>query len=143
VIARSSVGEAMDDREHEEQAMQIHSRTFAAVVMVGLVAVLGTAGTAAADSNWAVVSFTGKLLRGKQVLSVAKFGSDGTFEVIFKRNVAKCAYVASVGDGGDGFPGVGFAIVAGRENNPNGVVVTTFDDQGARIPRSFHLKVFC
>jgi hypothetical protein len=70
-------------------------------------------------------------------------GLTGSYEVIFRRNVTGCAYVATIGNPGAGNPLHGSNVVALRAGN-NGVFVETRDaPAGALSDRPFHLFVNC
>lgn len=90
---------------------------------------------------WAVINSDGSLARGSGVVSSANL-STGTFEVIFDRNVAGCAYSATIGDG---FLGTfdGQASATNRIFNSAGVFVATGDSAGANTSLPFHLVVTC
>ncbi|WP_134738935.1 hypothetical protein [Nocardioides sp. 503] len=66
-----------------------------------------------------------------------------SYEVVFDRDVSGCSYTVSVGESGVGDGVVGFASVTGRDNNPNGVFVTTYDKTGAEAGRPFMVHVIC
>lgn len=91
----------------------------------------------------AVVDSDGTFVRGSGVLSAANLNS-GSYEVIFRRNVRACTYVATIGipgSTGAAFPGE--INVAGRATDPNGVFVDTQDSAGNDENHPFHLIVFC
>jgi hypothetical protein len=93
------------------------------------------------EELWAVVDPGGLLVRGNGVASSASVGS-GTYEVIFKRNVTKCAYVATLGEPPLGTP-PGEIAAAGRGGKPKGVFVATYNSAGTVTPRGFTLVVHC
>ena len=75
------------------------------------------------DDCFAVVNRDGTLARGKGVRRTASLDG-GDYEVIFRRNVTRCAFVATIGR--TEFVGVeepGFITVAGRFLTTNGVFV--------------------
>lgn len=91
---------------------------------------------------WAVVNGAdGTIARSFATTSSARF-SAGNYEVIFDRDVTGCAYVATVGNPGAGVTS-GYADLAARSGNPNGVFVETRDTAGALADRNFHLQVAC
>lgn len=81
-----------------------------------------------ATTRYAVVAANGTLARGSAGTTTA-FLSTGTYEVIFNTNVANCAYQATVGATATG-SAEGWATVASRGENVNGVFVATFDIPG-------------
>ncbi|HEY9828789.1 MAG TPA: hypothetical protein V6D19_25500, partial [Stenomitos sp.] len=100
-----------------------------------------TTSRALLDQRFAVVNIDGTLARGNGVISASKVSSTG-YQVIFNRNVTACNYTATVGQPGTGAT-EGFAMVASRAGNVNGVFVNTRDAQGNGAARSFHLLVSC
>jgi hypothetical protein len=95
-------------------------------------------------NRFAVVDFSGNLIRGKNALDVNPLaGLPGRYEVIFDRDISNCAYTASIADQGSGDEISGVIDLARRSGNPNAVFVetSTLDD----IPdlRDFHLIVTC
>jgi hypothetical protein len=108
----------------------------------------GTAGAkgdtgAAATTLWAVVESTGTLARGGTGTVSAKSPSTGRYEIVFKQNVSKCAYIATEGSTTAGVPVAAFVGVATLEENPDGVFVETFNTAGVLTAEPFHLAVFC
>jgi hypothetical protein len=119
------------------------------VIVAALPAVAITAEKAASEPRtgfadpWAVINADGSLARGAGVVSSANLQA-GRYEVIFNKDVSKCAYVATLGNAGFGDPPIGKIGVARRGGNKNGVLVNT------RIPllhieanMGFHLFVAC
>jgi hypothetical protein len=100
---------------------------------------------ASAQTLFAVVSADGSLSRGYGVLSSTPIGSTpGNYRVIFKRGVAKCAYVATLGASGSSGAGpVGEVGVAGLIGHKAGVFVRTYDSSGTITAAGFHLVVAC
>jgi hypothetical protein len=93
---------------------------------------------------WAVVNTDGTLARGRGATSADSLGVDGQYEVVFNRNVAGCAYAATLGDAAASTGAEGVVTVAPRDGNANAVFVQTFDvltSTEADLP--FHLVVFC
>lgn len=103
---------------------------------------LGLVPLSEAISHSAVVTAGGAFRRGRGVSSAARTGT-GRYQVIFNRDVRGCVYVATVGDPSAAAPGHGTAVVASLGTNVAGVVVRTFNEQGALANRSFHLVVSC
>jgi hypothetical protein len=92
---------------------------------------------------FAVVDETGRLRRGMHVARVQRL-ADGLYEVVFRRDVRRGVYVATVGGHGyAGLPPVGFVGVTGRANNPRGVLVSTVSYAGTNVDMGFHLLVTC
>jgi hypothetical protein len=92
---------------------------------------------------FAVVAEDGTLRRQLHAES-ARHLAPGTYEVIFKRDVRRGVYVATLG-GADfqGLPPVGQLGVMGRANNPRGVLVTVGNASGNPMDAGFHLLVVC
>jgi hypothetical protein len=94
---------------------------------------------------WAVINADGTTARGSGVQSSKKDTPAGTgeYDVIFKRNVSKCAYVASFAD-----PRQTGEVSASSmgPGTPNGVFVQTHSSNGTNEvyrDKPFHLAVFC
>jgi hypothetical protein len=110
-----------------------------------------------ATALWAVVNADGTLARGSGVVSTAKLEimaivpdvgplamGDGSYEVIFERDVTACAYTATLGTAEFGdTPLRGQIEVARRFMHADGVFVATSDDAGTDHDGGFHLAVFC
>lgn len=96
---------------------------------------------------WAVVNANGTVARsdGAVVSRTRKIpGFNGSYEVIFYRNVTGCVYTASIGNAGAGNPLHGSIVVAARAGNALGVFVETrTSSTGALVDRPFHLFVNC
>jgi hypothetical protein len=96
-----------------------------------------------AATLFAVVTSTGTLSRGYGALS-SKHEGTGSYQVLFKRGLRKCAYVATLGSAGStGTPPIGYAGVVGRNGHVNGVYVQTFDSSGNLTDAGFHIVVSC
>src|SRR5262249_524490 len=68
----------------------------------------------------------------------------GQYEVIFDRNVSKCAFDASIGTTSTGsIPNPGQVTVAGRLGNLNGVFIRIVDRAGNALDSSYHLELSC
>jgi hypothetical protein len=95
-----------------------------------------------------VIEATGTKARGANVVSSQKLSSTvnaGTYEVIFNRNVAVCAYFATVGvstNGGSVTSPVTITT-ATRAGNVDGVFLFVHTVNGATIDVPFHLTVEC
>jgi hypothetical protein len=94
-----------------------------------------------------VINANGTVARsdGAKVAQTRKIpGFNGSYEVIFYRNVTGCVYVATIGNAGAGNPAHGSIVVAARAGNPLGVFVETRDTQtGPLVDHPFHLFVNC
>jgi hypothetical protein len=95
---------------------------------------------------WAVVRVDGSMARGSGAVASAALGADGTYEVVFGRDVSGCAY-AAVGGQDTTFPAddsisIG---VAPRAGNTNAVYLIEWDGVLGRDSYSsgFHLIVTC
>ncbi|HET8924364.1 MAG TPA: hypothetical protein VFN26_15360 [Candidatus Acidoferrum sp.] len=111
------------------------------------VANLGTAVTdLQGQNNFAVVSAAGTVMRhsGSDTVTGTKTAT-GTYNIVFKKDVSKCAYTATIGDPGNAAASTpGFiTVTAGTASAPNDVQVQTFDKTGAAADASFHLSVSC
>jgi hypothetical protein len=92
---------------------------------------------------YGVVASNGTLARGAHIVSTAPLGT-GSYEVIFDKNVSKCAFTGSIGTTSTGsIPSPGQLTVAGRAGNVNGVFVRIVDRAGVSLDSSFHLSVNC
>lgn len=92
-------------------------------------------------SGFAVVDSSGTVVRGTAI--GASHAGDGFYIVEFDHSVKKCVFTATTGSTTTGTPPDGFATVVGSGNDPNGVIVTTYDTTGAAADYSFHLNVRC
>ena len=97
------------------------------------------------EVSFAVVNSNGTLARDLGAVSAQKLGTTtGQYEVIFDHDVSKCAFVATIGLSDNvGSPPAGEISVNGRNGNPAGVYVATYNSSGARSDRGFHLQVAC
>jgi hypothetical protein len=93
---------------------------------------------------WAVVNIKGELARGgAETVSATALLEPGAYEVVFDRNVSRCAYIAILGSPEAGSALAGMVAVATRLGNPDAVFVQTFAEKGKPMAASFHLAVFC
>jgi hypothetical protein len=113
-------------------------KTYTLVLAACLIAVGATGKTA---SGFAVVDSSGTLVRGN-ALGVSHAG-DGFYIIDFDHSVKKCVFTASTGSATTGTPAPGIATVVGSGNDPDGVIVTTYNTLGAAADYSFHLNVRC
>ena len=113
-----------------------------AAVLLAVGANVGAAGKppVAAATLWAVVNVDGTLARASGAVSSAQLGADGSYEVVFNRDVTGCAWTATGADD-DGLT-IG---VSGRDGNPAGVYLIEYDTVLARDSYSsgFDLVVNC
>jgi hypothetical protein len=121
----------------------VTGRSLVATAALALLLVAGAVAARPAPDNpdlWAVVTVDGTLVRSNHAISSRQLGADGSYEVIFDRDVTGCAYVAS-GENDDGLT----LGVAPRDTNPAGVYVIEYDAVLARDSYSsgFHLIVSC
>jgi hypothetical protein len=94
-----------------------------------------------ARTMYAVVNADGTLARGRNAASAARLGT-GAYEVVFRRDVRKGAFVATIGlSGSTGQSLPGEITVVGRFGNDRGVFVTTHSSGGAPADLGFHLAV--
>jgi len=95
------------------------------------------------STSFAVVNADGTLARGRNAVSAARLGT-GQYEVVFRKDVRKCAYVGTIGlSGSVGSSAPGEITVVGRFGNDRGVFVTTHSSAGAFGDLGFHLAVHC
>jgi hypothetical protein len=91
----------------------------------------------------AVVNSNGTLARGHKAVSATRLGT-GAYEVVFRKDVRRCAYLATIGlSGSAGSSLPGEITVVGRSGNDRGVFVTTHSSGGASADLGFHLAVHC
>jgi len=93
--------------------------------------------------RWAVINANGTLARGKGVVSSAKLGGLGAYEVIFNETVSGCVYISSLGPANAAGVPSGQSSVALRAGTVNGVFISTSDSAGTLADRAFHLFVGC
>ncbi len=101
-----------------------------------------------AKGLWAVVGANGSLVRGSRVVSTKHLftpGIQGSYQVVFNRNVTKCALIATLGRTNSAplDPSPGEIGVAYRHGASKGVYVKTLDSNGTEADRSFHLAALC
>jgi hypothetical protein len=90
---------------------------------------------------FAVVNGDGTLARGAGAASSTKL-STGQYQVLFKKDVNKGAFLATIGLSADaGVSPPGEIVVNQRAGTTNGVFVQTSNSSGAPEDRSFHLAV--
>jgi hypothetical protein len=90
---------------------------------------------------FAVVNGDGTLARGGGAASATRL-APGNYQVLFRRDVNRGAFIATLGLSADaGASPPGEIIVNLRAGTTNGVFVETFNSTGAVEDRSFHLAV--
>ena len=90
---------------------------------------------------FAVVNANGTLARGRKAVSATRLGT-GAYEVVFRADVRKGAYIATIGLSGSlGASLPGEITVVGRAGNDRGVFLTTHSSGGAAADLGFHLAV--
>jgi hypothetical protein len=102
----------------------------------------GAAGAAGASATalWAVIGVEGEVLSASPALVSAKklTPGNGQYEVVFNRDVSRCAYVAS------SHAGTGVDVAAEpREGNANAVFVSPTVDEAQALDNAFSVGVFC
>jgi len=91
----------------------------------------------------AVLKSDGTLAGGRDVAATSRI-STGSYEVIFDRDVSRCAYTATVGRPSPGFTTHPLTITtAGRMGNPNGVFVFIHQTAGAVADHAFSVVTRC
>ena len=91
---------------------------------------------------WAVVNADGTLERGKGVIGTSKPGT-GDYRVTFNRDVAGCAYSATLDEAAAGEISVFKKEVGGDETTPQQVAVATRNSASTLVDKPFHLIVHC
>jgi hypothetical protein len=117
--------------------MQFFKTTALAVAVCAATGVIGDAVASGVANYFAVIVKTGDTKRGSGVESSARIAG-GKYEVLFSREVADCALVASVNDAHGGS-----ASARAKAANPNLIVVNTFAANGAPANRAFTVMVSC
>ena len=94
---------------------------------------------------FAAVNTDGSLARRAGVAASDNLSGAGSYEVIFRRNVRSCAYLATIGsaDIPEDQPAAGFIGVADRTGTPRGVYVQTYRANGNEADRPFHIDIVC
>lgn len=93
--------------------------------------------------KYAVVGYTGNLVRGSSGTTVAPLGS-GRYEVAFSGSVKACAFQATVADPGNGLVFSPSGVYVASSTNPKAVYIETKNPGGGLqdgVP--FHLIVIC
>ena len=90
----------------------------------------------------AVVGANGTAARNHGLSSATRIG-EGSYQVVFGRDVRPCAYTATIGDIGAAAPGTGQVATSALASNVNGVRVLTRASDGTASDRPFHLVLSC
>jgi hypothetical protein len=125
-----------------KRAWSVPRSLLAIVPFIGLFILVGDVDVAFADARWAVVNADGSLARGRNVVSSER-DQEGVYIVVFKKDVTRCAYVATAGSAVAGGVLLTSVAVAPKNGDANAVLVVSVDLQGNFSDNGFHLKVFC
>lgn len=110
-------------------------------------ATMGTVPSASTAGSFATVTAGGVLQRNRNAVSSANQPGAGEYLVTFNGNVSNCGYYATTGSTTPLQPvSFGVANVAPAPNNPNSVVVSTYNASNAgpvAANRDFYLLVMC
>jgi hypothetical protein len=97
-----------------------------------------------------VINSDGTVARQSGGVTGASVFGFGQYLVTFNRDASQCEYQATVGASSNSMnfwstvpPGWVTVSFGGVFGNPGTVIVETYDTSGARLPRAFHLAVFC
>ena len=94
-------------------------------------------------NQWAVINPDGTVARASGDFVSSGAFPPGEYEVIFKKDVSNCAYVASIGSTTGGVPGAAFVSTARRDTDVRGVFLSTYNTAVAATDEPFHLSVLC
>ena len=110
-----------------------------AAVLLGTTLALPALARAASGPRWAVVSAAGELQHGAGAASARLLpASTGAYQVTFRGDVTRCAYIAT------GAAGAVQVTVASRAGNDNAVYVETRDATTGELANApFHLVTHC
>jgi hypothetical protein len=93
--------------------------------------------------QFAVVGYTANLVRSSGGATLTSLGS-GRYDVTFGTSLGKCAFLATVGDPGNGIATAPNNVSTGLATNPNTVYVETKNPGAGLSPGiPFHLAVIC
>jgi len=99
---------------------------------------------AVSAGHWAVVNGDGSIARSSDPNATATRSAEGSYDVVFDENVTNCAYTATIGlSGTTATANPGFITVVRWSENPNGVLVQTYNVREERTDIGFHLTVLC
>jgi hypothetical protein len=93
--------------------------------------------------SYAVVGYNANLVRSTRGVTLISLGV-GRYDATFPADISRCAYLATVGDPGNGLVFNPNGVYTGSGSNPNTVYVETKNQEGGLsggIP--FHLAVIC
>jgi hypothetical protein len=93
--------------------------------------------------SYAVIGYNANLVRSTPDVTLTSLGA-GRYDVTFPADISRCAYLATVGDPGNGLVFNPGGVYTGSASNPGTVYVETKNQGGglsAGIP--FHLAVIC
>ena len=93
--------------------------------------------------SYAVIGYNANLVRSTPSATLTSLGT-GRYDVTFPANISQCAYLATVGDPGNGLVFNPNGVYTGSGSNPDTVYIETKNPGGglsAGIP--FHLAVIC
>ena len=97
----------------------------------------------AAKMHFAVVDYAGSLARGTPGATLSSPGA-GRYNITFLSNVKNCAYLATVGDPGNGLVFAPSGVYTGSGPNTRTVYIETKDSGAGLQPGvPFHLAVIC
>jgi hypothetical protein len=144
----------LEDRVEADEALIATLQTQVATLMSEVTALQGAVGTlqtAVTDlqgqNNWAVVDATCTVSRSNSSAGAVTSApvSAGVCEVVFAKDVSKCAYEATIGDTGTLALLPAFINVSGDTDadSNHDVFVRTFNSAGTATSFPFHLTVTC
>ena len=90
---------------------------------------------------WASVNSEGTINRSNGATSITGSGPDYT--ITFGRDVSRCAFTATLGNGSAAFVAPGSVQATNASSNKNAVAVRTLDHEGGLTSRSFFVVVHC
>jgi hypothetical protein len=94
--------------------------------------------------HWAVVNGDGTMARSSDAGATATRTAEGTYVVVFGEEVTNCAYEATIGlSGTTATANPGSATVVRWSENSDGVLIQTYNTNGERVDKGFHLAVLC
>jgi hypothetical protein len=93
--------------------------------------------------SYAVVGYNANLVRSSSGTTLTPLGT-GRYDVTFPGDVSNCAYLATVGDPGNGLVYGPTRVYTGSASNPDAVYIETKNYGGGLSPGiPFHLAVIC
>lgn len=95
------------------------------------------------NNCFGVIEANGTILRQKGVTSSTRLAT-GIYEVLFRDQIGRCAWLATQGLGiFGGVPPAGEIVVTGRAGTNNGLFIQTFNSAGNLTDRAFHVAIEC